>query len=55
MARETLQTQIINCDHNLCNYIARSTKSRKGVDDKNNHLTACVLGIVIGGENIDWQ
>ena len=52
MARETLQTQII---HNLCNYIARSTTSRKGVDDENKHLTACVLGIVIGGENIDWQ
>ena len=52
MARETLQTQII---HNLCDYIARSTTSRKGVDDENKHLTACVLGIVIGGENIDWQ
>ena len=32
-----------------------STTSRKGMDDKNKHLTACVLGIVIGGENIDWQ
>ena len=54
MARETLQTQII---HNLCDYIARSTTSRKGVDYENKHLTACVLGIriVIGGENIDWQ
>ena len=36
MARETLQTQII---HNLCDYIARSTTSRKGVDDENKHLT----------------
>ena len=52
MARETLQTQII---HNLCDYIARSTTSRKGVDDENKHLTTYVLGIVIGGENIDWQ
>ena len=50
--RKTLQTQII---HNLCDYIARSTTSRKGVDDENKHLTTYVLGIVIGGENIDWQ
>ena len=25
------------------------------MDDKNKRLTTCMLGIVIGGENIDWQ
>ena len=51
-SRQKIKSQILQ---NVHDYIYSCTASKKGQDDEKRKLLSFVLGILIGGENIDWS